>query len=87
MWTVLLSLFVLHGAPFDAWFVFDLKLYGLAGPCDGHILDGNLLHGRTRTCVCFPPLCLTSPLDPPPLSTLTPGDLRLMWTHLRNLSS
>jgi hypothetical protein len=41
-----------------------LKLHGSAGPCDGHIVDGSLVHGRKRMCVCLSFPCLTLPLDP-----------------------
>ena len=77
---------LLHGLLVDTRIEFDLKLHGSAGPCDGHIVDGSLVHGRKRMCVCFPFPCLTLPLDPTPLNPYPPGNLRLMWIHLIALS-
>jgi hypothetical protein len=77
---------VLLGVLVDTWIEFYWNLHGSAGPCDGHILNGSLLHGRKRMCVCFPSLAtLNLPLDPI-LLTLSPGNVRLIWIHLSPLS-
>ncbi len=73
-----IQLLLLHGGVLiDTWIEFDWKLHGSAGPCDGHILNGSLVHGeKAHVCVCFP--SFVSHPNPPspsasrPYSFLTP---------------
>jgi len=88
-----IQLLLLHGGVLiDTWIEFDWKLHGSAGPCDGHILNGSLVHGeKAHVCVCFP--SFVSHPNPPspsasrPYSSLTPpGNVRSMWIYLSPLS-